>query len=81
MEDYVWWVSGVKATLVVCNLWRKYDWKEPNRLLVVQTGEGVNHAKVFKAHAVPRVEFSGDGDGLIQKKGTQRCLSEKAPTN
>ena len=81
MEDYVWWVSGVDATLVVCNLWRKYDWKEPNRLLVVQTSEGVNHATVFKAHAVLRVEFSGDGDGLIQKKGTQRCLSEKAPTN
>ena len=27
----------------------KYDWKQPNRLLVVQTGEKVEQAKVFKA--------------------------------
>ena len=33
---------------------KKYDWKQPNRLQVVQTGESVNQAKVFKAHAVPQ---------------------------
>ena len=38
--------------LVVCDLWRKNDWKEPNRLLVVQTSESVNQANIFKAHAV-----------------------------
>ena len=32
-------------------MWRKYDWRQPNRLLVVQTGESVEQAKVFKAHA------------------------------
>ena len=30
----------------------KYDWKQPNRLLVAQKGESVNQAKVFRAHAV-----------------------------
>ena len=32
----------------------KYDWKQPNGLLVVQTGESVYEAKVFEAHAVPQ---------------------------
>ena len=40
-EDYVWWVSaGKKHTgWWVCNLWRKYDWRAPNRLLLVPTDE------------------------------------------
>ena len=33
---------------------KSYDWKQPNRLLVVQTGESVNQAKVFRAPAVPQ---------------------------
>ena len=33
---------------------RKYDWKQPNRRLVAQTGVSVDQAKVFKAHAVPQ---------------------------
>ena len=37
--------------LVMRNLWRKYEWRAPNRFLVVQTGESASHAKVFKAHA------------------------------
>ena len=37
--------------LVVCNLWRKYDWRAPNRLLVVPTGVSASQAKVFKAFA------------------------------
>ena len=57
----------------------KYDWKQPNRLLVVQTGESINRAKVFKAHAVPQglcgnfinalkllVNQQEDEDGLMQ---------------
>ena len=44
---------GEKAhKLVVRDLWRKYYWKQPNRLLVVQTGESVNQAKVFRANAL-----------------------------
>ena len=48
MEDYVgfsgrkhdnWWCA-------ICG--EKYDWKQPYRLLVVQTGESVNQAKVFQ---------------------------------
>ena len=65
--------------MVVCDLWRKNDWKEPNRILVVQTGETVNQAKVFKAHAAPHgpcgnlinaltllANQQDDGDGLVQ---------------
>ena len=40
--------------LVVRNLWRKYDWIAPNKLLVVQTGDSASQAKVFKARAVPQ---------------------------
>ena len=58
---------------------RKYDWKQPNRLLVVQTGESIDQAMVFKAHAVHQglsailtnalkllANQQEDGDGLIQ---------------
>ena len=49
----VWWVSGEKSTKWWCAIWgEKYDWRQPNRLLVVQTGESFEQAKVFKAHAV-----------------------------
>ena len=57
----------------------KYDWKQPNRLSVVQTGESAGESKVFKAHAVPQglcanlinamkllVNQQEDGDGLSQ---------------
>ena len=41
--------QGERAyNLVVCDLWRKYDWKQPNRLLVVQTGESVDQARSSK---------------------------------
>ena len=32
----------------------KYDWKQRNRILVVQTGESDEQAKVFRAHAEPQ---------------------------
>ena len=51
----------------------------PDRLLVAQTGEGINQAKVFKAHAAPHglcgnlrnalkllANQQEDGDGFIQ---------------
>ena len=57
----------------------KYDWKQPNRLLVVQTVDSFEQAKVFKAHAVPQglctnlinalkllANQQEDGDGLLQ---------------
>ena len=52
---------------------------QPNRLLVVQTGESVEQAKVFKAHAIPQglcenlinalkllANQQENGDGLLQ---------------
>ena len=47
-----WWCA-------ICG--EKYDWKQPNGLFVVQTGESVNQAKVFMVHAVPQ----GLGGNLI----------------
>ena len=62
---------------VICG--ERYDWKQPNRLLVVQRGDSIEQAKVFKAHAVPQglcakltnaLKWSAnqqeDGDGLSQ---------------
>ena len=81
LGDYIWWVSGRQGRN---NWWcatcgEKYGRKQPNRLLVVQTGESINQAKVFKAHAVPQglcanlinaltllANQQEDGDGLIQ---------------
>ena len=52
---------------------------QPNRLLVVHTGDSIEQAKVFKAHAVPQGLYANlinalkllanqqeDGDGLLQ---------------
>ena len=81
LEDYIWWVSGrIEHTTwwyAICG--EKHDWKQPNRLLVVQTIDGTDHAKVFKAHAVPQglcenlinalkllANQQEDGDGLLQ---------------
>ena len=72
-----WWCA-------ICG--EKYDWKQPNRLLVVQTGDSIDQAKVFKAHAVPQglcgnlvnalklvANQQEDGDGLIQNIVTNLC--------
>ena len=44
MDDHVWWVSAEKEHTnwwcAICG--EKYDWRAPNRLLVVQKGESVN---------------------------------------
>ena len=81
LEDYIWWGSGVKkhTTGWCATCGEKYDWKQPNRLLVVQTGDSIDQAKVFKAHAVPQglcanwinvlkllANQQEDGDGLLQ---------------
>ena len=42
--------SGIDGWCSICG--EEYDWKQPNMLLVVQTGESVEQAKVFKAHSV-----------------------------
>ena len=56
LENYIWWVSAGKKH---CSLWcaiggENYEWRAPNRLLVVQTVASASKAKVFKAHAVPQ---------------------------
>ena len=80
LEDYVWWVSGEKHARWWCAICgEKYGLKQPNRLSVVQTGDGIEQAKVFKAHAVPQCVCANlvnpltllanqqeDGDGLLQ---------------
>ena len=72
---------GEKHTKWCCAICgEKYDWKRPNRLLVVQTGDSFEQAKVFKEHAVPQglcanlinalkllANQQEDGDGLLQK--------------
>ena len=45
----VWGGITTKWWCAFCE--EKYDWRQPNRLLVVQTGESFEQAKVFKAHA------------------------------
>ena len=55
LEDYVWLVTAGSTTkwcYAICG--EKYDWRQPNSLLVVQTGESFEQGKVFKAHAVPQ---------------------------
>ena len=55
LEDYIWWVSGRTHTNWWCaNCGEKHDWKQPNRLLAVQTGDRIEQAKAVKAHAVPQ---------------------------
>ena len=48
----LWEKKHTKWWCAICGA--KYDWKQPNRLLVVQTGDSFEQAKVFKAHAVPQ---------------------------
>ena len=73
-------LSGKKHTTWWCaTCGEEHDWKQPQRLLVVQTGDSVDQAKVFKAHAVPQGFCANlinalkllpnqqkDGDGLFQ---------------
>ena len=33
---------------------KKYDWDQPNWLLIVQTGDDIDQRNVSKAHAVPQ---------------------------
>ena len=80
LEDCIRWVSREKgATIGGARSVEKNDRKQPDRLLVVQTGERIDQAKVFKAHAVPQglcgnlihelkllANQQEDGDGLTQ---------------
>ena len=62
LEDYSWWDStehGDSRKKQHCSWWCavcgcKYEWRAPNRILVVQLGTDDNEAKVFRAHAAPR---------------------------
>ena len=95
LEDCIWWVSGgyyTKWWCAICG--ERYDWRQPIRLLVVQTSEIINEAKVFNAHAVPQglcgnlidaLKFLAnqqeDGDGPIQNIVTNLGVrSRKRPT-
>ena len=65
IEDYTWWVSSghVKKQ---CNWWcaacgGQYNWRHPNRILVIQESTDRREAKVFRARAPPH----GVCDNLI----------------
>ena len=59
----MWWVSTAngeqqqqkKSTAVggARAAEKKKEWRAPNKLLVVQTGDSACQAKVFKEHAAP----------------------------
>ena len=66
-----------EAFFAICG--EKYDWKQPNRLLVAQSGDSIEQAKVFKARAVLQglcanlinalqllANQQEDGDGFLQ---------------
>ena len=49
LEDHVWWVSGRKTTKWWCAICEeKYDWRQPSRLLVVQTGKVLSRPRYSK---------------------------------
>ena len=88
MEDYVLvGLRGEKHTNWWCAICgEKCVWKEPNRLLAVQTGESVDQAKVFKAYAAPQgpcgnlinaltlqASQQEDEDGFVQNIVTNLC--------
>ena len=66
LDDYMWWVSTEHGDdnnrkMKYCNWWcaacgGQYEWRAPNRIVVVQIGANANEAKVFKAHATPLCE-------------------------
>ena len=85
MEDYVWWVSGRKSIQIGGARSVEKDTTGRHHL-VVQTGESVNQAKVFRTHAVHQglcgnlvnalkllANQQEDGDGVIQNIVTNLC--------
>ena len=52
----MWWVSAGKNTEIggAQSVEKSFEWRAPNRLLVVQTTASASQAKVFKAQAVPQ---------------------------
>ena len=65
LEDDIWWVStghgdSNNRKKKHCNWWcaacgGQYEWRAPDRILVVQFGVNANEAKVFTAYAAPLV--------------------------
>ena len=61
IEDCICWVSqghGSKKKRQ-CNWWSaacggQYNWRDPNRVLIIQDGTDASAAKVFGAHAPPQ---------------------------
>ena len=51
LEDYIWWILSGHGKRQCSG---QYDWKAPNRILVVQDSMNRREAKVFRAHAAPQ---------------------------
>ena len=63
LEDCSWWVSlghgdSAKSRKKQCHWWcaacGQYNWKDPNRVSVMQDGAEPTTVKVFRAHAEPQ---------------------------
>ena len=62
LEHYVWWVTAGKTTKWWCAICGdKYDWKQPNRLLVVQTGKVLSRRRSSK-----RMQYSRAYAGICE---------------
>ena len=63
LDGYIWWVStehgngnnrkkrSIARWCAACG--GQYEWRAPDRILVVQIGTDANEAKVFRTHAAP----------------------------
>ena len=79
LDDYIWWVStgdSYNRKKKHCNWWcaacgDQYEWRAPNRILVVQLGTNANEAKVFKAHAGP-LELCDSLSNALQLQANQQ---------
>ena len=81
LEDYVWWVSGRKSTKWWCAICEKSTiGSNRTGFLVVQTGDTIEQAKVFKVHAGLWANLINalaneqeDGDGFSQNMVKNLC--------
>ena len=91
LKDYAWWVSaGKKHSCWWCAFFgEKYDWRAPNSLLAVQTGNSASQVEVFKAHAVAQrlcenlinalkllTNQQTDGESPVPKHGSKTPVKE-----
>ena len=79
LKDHIWWVSGRKGRnnwwCAICG--EKYDWKQSNTLLVVQTGESVNQDRKHTSGGV----FVAVDSNMGAVVGAEEGVIESIPGN